>query len=149
MKKYFNELGFKEGDRIRCTYSENEMYYKAGDEFTVCLKGGSLSINTPKGYVNGYTGDWELVEPIDMTNNRVPYGLLTEEEKEVLQGWDGEYEYYVNGFVPDWKKVKGPAFLFTGVYRTVPKPKAIPVSDLKGTVEMKDGKPDWSTYSED
>ena len=28
------------------------------------------------------------------------------------------------------------------------KPKAVNVSDLKGTVEMVDGKPDWSTYKE-
>jgi len=58
---------------------------------------------------------------IDMTNNRVPYGLLTEEEKAALHEHEkagGKIEYWC-GF---WEETK-PSFHSNVTYRTVPLPK--------------------------
>jgi hypothetical protein len=67
---------------------------------------------------------WEKIMTIDMTNNRVPYGLLTDEEKAALHehgkaggglvvaGYDGR----------DWPREMD-NFLDHCVYRTVPLPK--------------------------
>jgi hypothetical protein len=60
---------------------------------------------------------------IDMTNNRVPYGLLTDEEKAALR----EHEK-AGGMIEAWFDVKGwyaatNATFSDWVYRTVPLPK--------------------------
>jgi hypothetical protein len=60
---------------------------------------------------------------IDMTNNRVPYGLLTDEEKAALhEHWrnDGKFEYT---YGEKWNEVEAPSWGFASVYRTVPLPK--------------------------
>ena len=59
---------------------------------------------------------------VDMTNNRVPYGLLTDEEKAALHEHEkagGEFEHHCDGV---WFK----SFLLwinDTIYRTVPLPK--------------------------
>jgi hypothetical protein len=58
---------------------------------------------------------------IDMTNNRVPYGLLTDEEKAALHGHEragGEMEWWYG----IWEKVE-PSWFPNIIYRTVPLPK--------------------------
>jgi hypothetical protein len=60
---------------------------------------------------------------LDMTNNRVPYGLLTDEEKAALHehekaGGEFEFEYWCG----TWEQIK-PSWIFSMVYRTVPLPK--------------------------
>jgi hypothetical protein len=62
---------------------------------------------------------------IDMTNNRVPYGLLTDEEKAALHEHEkagGEFEAWlvVDGWLPSVSV--GPRYP-DWVYRTVPLPK--------------------------
>jgi hypothetical protein len=58
---------------------------------------------------------------IDMTNNRVPYGLLTDEEKAALHEHKGEFEHWCAG---DWINSGGAvAFYSNVIYRTVPLPK--------------------------
>jgi hypothetical protein len=60
---------------------------------------------------------------IDMTNNRVPYGLLTDEEKAALHEHEkagGVIEYYSAASV--WT-VTRPSWLEDHIYRTVPLPK--------------------------
>jgi hypothetical protein len=59
---------------------------------------------------------------IDMTNNRVQYGLLTEEEKAALHEHKragGDFEHYCDGV---WFK-SASSWLYSVVYRTVPLPK--------------------------
>jgi hypothetical protein len=59
---------------------------------------------------------------IDMTNNRVPYGLLTDEELEALwrhKDERGEFEYYTGC----WERDEKPSWGFDTVYRTLPIPK--------------------------
>jgi hypothetical protein len=61
---------------------------------------------------------------IDMTNNRVPYDLLTEEEKAALHEHkkaDGEFLFKApnRGL---WQSVCGPWWCVDYVYRTVPLP---------------------------
>ena len=61
---------------------------------------------------------------IDMTNNRVPYGLLTDEEKAALYEHEeagGEFEYY-HSVASVWT-VTRPSWLEDCIYRTVPLPK--------------------------
>jgi hypothetical protein len=59
---------------------------------------------------------------IDMTNNRVPYGLLTDEEKAALHEHEkagGAFEYWAcNG----WEQMK-PTWFYNITYRPVPLPK--------------------------
>jgi hypothetical protein len=60
---------------------------------------------------------------IDMTNNRVPYGLLTDEEKAALHEHEkagGDFEHYCDGV---WFKSASSSWLYSVVYRTVPLPK--------------------------
>ena len=59
---------------------------------------------------------------IDMTNNRVPYGLLTDEEKAALYEHEkagGVVEYYCEGV---WFQY-APSWLYNVIYRIVPLPK--------------------------
>ena len=58
---------------------------------------------------------------IDMTNNRVPYGLLTGEEKAALREHKkagGDFEHHCDGV---WFK-SAPCWLYNIIYRTVPLP---------------------------
>jgi hypothetical protein len=62
---------------------------------------------------------------IDMTNNRVPYGLLTDEEKAALREHEkagGEFLFTIGGD-PDWEPLSSPNWLDNIIYRTVPLPK--------------------------
>jgi hypothetical protein len=59
---------------------------------------------------------------VDMTNNRVPYGLLTDEEKAALHEHEkagGVVEHHCDGV---WFKY-APSWLYNVIYRTVPLPK--------------------------
>ena len=59
---------------------------------------------------------------VDMTNNRVPYGLLTDEEKAALHEHEkagGVVQYYQAN---TWFNC-APSWLHTMIYRTVPLPK--------------------------
>jgi hypothetical protein len=60
---------------------------------------------------------------IDMTNNRVPYGLLTDEEKAALHEHEkagGEFEFTYSEI---WMRVSEPTWGSHSSYRTVPLPK--------------------------
>lgn len=58
---------------------------------------------------------------VDMTNNRVPYGLLTDEEKAALHEHEGKFEQWCVGY---WINSGGAvAFHSNLIYRTVPLPK--------------------------
>jgi len=74
---------------------------------------------------------------IDMTNNRVPYGLLTEEEKAALHEHEkagGEFKYWCD----EWAQVKS-SWYYNMVYRTVPLPKT---QDVIAWEKL----PDWVAY---
>jgi hypothetical protein len=60
---------------------------------------------------------------IDMTNNRVPYGLLTDEEKAALHDHqeDGKFERYSPAGCRWWRCI--PEWSDESIYRTVPLPK--------------------------
>jgi hypothetical protein len=92
---------------------------------------------------------------IDMTNNRVPYGLLTDEEKAALHEHEkagGKVEYWTGAM---WYEAQ-PHPTFGCVYRTVPLPKTQDViaweklpdwaewvaRDMDGTVFIYDAPPD-------
>jgi hypothetical protein len=62
---------------------------------------------------------------LDMTNNRVPYGLLTDEEKAALREHEkagGEFLFTIGGD-PDWEPLSSPNWLDNIIYRIVPLPK--------------------------
>jgi hypothetical protein len=62
---------------------------------------------------------------LDMTNNRVPYGLLTDEEKAALREHEkagGEFLFTIGGD-PDWEPLSSPNWLDNIIYRTDPLPK--------------------------
>ena len=60
---------------------------------------------------------------VDMTNNRVPYGLLTDAEKAALHEHKragGEFLFTCDG--EDWWEVRLPKWMDDIIYRTVPLP---------------------------
>lgn len=78
---------------------------------------------------------------LDMTNNRVQYGLLTDEEKAALH----EHEKAGGGFLftiggdPDWEPLSSSSWLDNIIYRTVPLPKT---QDVIAWEKL----PDWVAY---
>jgi hypothetical protein len=97
----------------------------------------------------------EKIMTIDMTNNRVPYGLLTDEETAALLAHEkagGEFKCYCEGV---WSKCD-PSWSTEGIYRAVPLPKTQDViawdrlpnwaqwvaRDIDGKVFMYDAPPD-------
>jgi len=75
---------------------------------------------------------------LDMTNNRVQYGLLTEEEKAALHEHEkagGDVEYY---WGRAWCRTT-PSWLDELIYRTVPLPKT---QDVIAWEKL----PDWAAY---
>jgi hypothetical protein len=104
---------------------------------------------------------------VDMTNNRVPYGLLTDEEKAALHEHEkagGVVEHHCDGV---WFKY-APSWLYNVVYRTDPLPKTQDViaweklpdwaewvtRDADGEVWVFDSKPDrlstcWTNDGDD
>jgi hypothetical protein len=74
---------------------------------------------------------------LDMTNNRVPYGLLTEEEKAALEAHEkagGRFVYFSGGL---WHPSS--TWGVRGVYRTVPLPKT---QDVIAWEKL----PDWAEW---
>jgi hypothetical protein len=67
--------------------------------------------------------EWEKIMTIDMTNNRVPYGLLTDEEKAALKEHSENYGAFVIYAEDDkaWYPTS-PAWVNHYIYRTVPLP---------------------------
>lgn len=59
---------------------------------------------------------------IDMTQNRVPYGLLTEEEKAALHEHQKAGGAFVVTWCSSWDAVANPDWCLSSVYRTVPLP---------------------------
>ena len=55
----------------------------------------------------------------DPTTNRVPFGLLTPEEREALKAWPHEVEYYL---LDGWRPVIEPSWANGVVYRGKPNP---------------------------
>lgn len=65
MHKNFKDLGFKVGDKVRCTESIDELCYKVGDVFTLGLKNQRVEpyiIKDNGDFFSGISGEWELVE---------------------------------------------------------------------------------------
>ena len=58
---------------------------------------------------------------IDLSNNRIPFGLLTEEEQYHLRNWKGEVECFSEPKM--WSLAPAPTWHFAIVYRTVSPPK--------------------------
>jgi hypothetical protein len=78
---------------------------------------------------------------IDMTNNRVPYGLLTDEEKAALHEHEkagGEFERYAPADLGGWCYTL-PEWCDESIYRTVPLPKTQDVIAW-------DRLPDWAEW---
>jgi hypothetical protein len=78
MTKTFEELGYKAGDTVRCTGTEEYFSgYKAGDVFTLELNAfGNIGADM----CNGSLGDWELVcDPSNLT-----WGDMTPEQQGAL-----------------------------------------------------------------
>ena len=59
---------------------------------------------------------------IDLSNNRVPFGLLTKEEKKALKTHTGGWLTYLPNN-PVWQPAPHPSWLASTVYRTVSPPK--------------------------
>ena len=75
---------------------------------------------------------------IDMTNNRVPFGLLTDEEKAALREHEkagGKFEYWACN---EWEQMK-PTWFYNITYRPVPLPKT---QDVIAWEKL----PDWAEW---
>lgn len=57
---------------------------------------------------------------IDLTDNKIPFGLLTPEEQEHLQNWPHGVEWYL--YYGSWEDNPPPAWIKSITYRTKPAP---------------------------
>jgi hypothetical protein len=60
-----------------------------------------------------------MTTEFDPTTNRVPWGLLTNEEQEALQGWPHGIEYHKR---KQWRETDHPVWVQDTVYRGKPAP---------------------------
>lgn len=58
----------------------------------------------------------------DPTTNRIPFGLLNEDEQKIMRAWPHEWEYY---FLDEWKPITLPFWCWNLVYRGLPKPPVV------------------------
>lgn len=79
-------------------------------------------------------------------DNEKPFGLLSEEEQQHLKTHEDQGILYFDG--KNWVNSFLGSFSGHIAYRLKHLPERVTVTSLTGTVEMKDGKPDWSTYKE-
>lgn len=56
----------------------------------------------------------------DMFNNRVPFGLLSEEEQKALKKWKGDLEVYCSD--GNWSKIHNLIWHYNSTYRAKPLP---------------------------
>lgn len=67
---------------------------------------------------------------MDLTDNKTPFGLLTEEEQEHLRNWPHGVEWY--GY-DRWADCASLAWVLSRAYRTKPAPKPAPVTEVQRT----------------
>lgn len=90
---------------------------------------------------------FEKVNDMDhLYNNEKPFGLLSKEEQKYLRENQNSSEYFCSA--GKWQDKVGSYFSLSNSYRLKKPPERVSITSLNGTVEMKDGKPDWSTYEE-
>ena len=66
---------------------------------------------------------WGMTMAFDPTTNRIPFYLLTEDERAVLKAWPHGWTYYLHGNYPDkWVPFVIPLWERKVVYRGKPKP---------------------------
>lgn len=140
---------FKSGDRVQVLPGEGSSFFKEGDVLVVA----SVSQNGFLGFAGGIGigwGSWrfKLTSDKGMTENEKPFGLLSEAEQKILEdaGMENCERFNLNGDWEDMGVYSG--FSKSSTYRLKKQPPRVKVSDLEGTVEMKDGKPDWDSYTE-
>ena len=64
---------------------------------------------------------------MDLRDNKIPFGLLTEEEQEHLRHWP----HGVEKFEPfGWEDCPNPGYLRAYTYRTKPAPKPAPLTQV-------------------
>jgi hypothetical protein len=62
-----------------------------------------------------------MTDKFDPTTNRVPFELLTDEEKKILMNWPHGFEVY--NICVGWSGVKNPCWVGSVIYRGKPAPK--------------------------
>lgn len=134
------EHNFKVGDRVRVVVpSINSDTLPIGFETVILGFNYSLvSVHQKDGDIgNWYPSRFELIEK-------------EWSEWEHVSSVRNHSQYYEGcGFQREYKRdSRGNTYSSKVSINLKDKPKTVKVSELKGTVEMKDGQPDWSTYRE-
>jgi len=136
--KSFDQLGFKEGDKVRCLSTSSSNLYGLGEVYT--LKRNTLGwlIGRPfdfdrRGWIDGSRGTWELVvdKPknlVDMSDAEAGALLLAYHRGEEL-----EYLDFGNNKVDRWySKSKGCGLNNYRAYRLKPKEPVVVTYEFSG-----------------
>lgn len=148
---------FKEGDYVRMvkvvmpsfTFETEytKKYVDSGFVFRINENLDARYLDDSNGFDSAAYHLFELVI-FDPVTNRVPFGLLEPWEQRILQEAEGVPMFW-NYRPESWVKMIGdPLWAAGDIFRVIPEPR-VNVQDLTGTVKMKDGQPDWSTYEEE
>lgn len=138
---------FNVGDKVVCTDSgitTNSLV--VGQTYTVTKVDGDL-VYVDNGKFGWLFFRFKLDDSMDhLYDNEKPLGLLSKKEQDHLKKKRLSLEFYNPQGV--WKEKKGGYMSLNVAYRLKRPPERVSITSLTGTVEMKDGKPDWATYKE-
>ena len=137
---------FKKGDKVVCVEPTISDQLVRGQTYTVTRVRDDLV------YVNGSNFSWierrfKLADCMShLYDNEKPFGLLSKEEQQYIRNNMRSLEWYAQSGI--WRNKVGQSIQKNSVYRVKRPPERVSITSLTGTVEMKDGKPDWTTYKE-
>jgi hypothetical protein len=117
MTKTFEELGYKAGDTVRCTGTEEYFHgYQAGDVLTLEL---NIYGNIGAGTCNGSLGDWERCDPSNLT-----WGDMTPEQQGalLLAHYQGKTIELISHASGRWVYSEYPQWTQDTSYRIKPEP---------------------------
>lgn len=138
---------FKKSDKVVCVNACNSYPKLTKGKVYNVIRHDQNAVKLLEHSVVFCSSRFKLVDPMShLYDNEKPFGLLSEEEQNHLKIDISKIEW----FNPKgkWVNKPSPDFSNNQTYRLKRPPERVSITSLTGTVEMKDGKPDWTTYKE-
>jgi len=113
----------REGNEAHIFYiTTDDVLYQVSGQIKVDGEWEAESWNIYGSYHDGEEHPFDLVEVVvkattdfDPTQNRIPFGLLTEEEQEILRNWPHGVEFYIG--CDEWNEIRNPSYSIGITYR--------------------------------
>lgn len=138
---------FELGDKVVCIDSYQSFPKLVHGKVYNVIQQDDKFVKLLEHSVSFFASRFELADPMShLYDNEKPFGLLSEEEQQYMEGLRTRDIQIFSG--SNWRTKKHDRFGHATTYRVKRPPERVSITSLTGTVEMKDGKPDWSTYKE-